>query len=212
MDCKQPLTPLEKWSRSMMNDPFLQEQEPFKSADEKELTFATFGNRLAATLLDTLFIVMPLGLLNVLNTLYWRDFYIYLAITICILSYKPVLETIYGATWGKMLIEIKVVDYAGERINALQAWLRSIFTVCLTLITIPFQYAIFNNEYLNSIDGFISYSTEMSIEYPALSTISTINFFILTIEIIFLVTDVPRRRAAHDRIAKTYVIKDPETL
>lgn len=187
----------------MQNDPFLEADEQ----QEHELNFKGFGPRLAALLLDGLFIGLPVAAINVYNLIYIRSFWLYLLISLIALAYKPLLEGIYGATWGKMVLYIKVVDYDGNKINAAQAILRNVFTIGQALFMLPIYYFIFNDSYLLEIESYFTFSTAMAERYPLINIISGISALITFAEVIALLMDQPYWRAIHDRIAKTYVVE-----
>ena len=187
----------------MQNDPFLKLEEP----QETELNFKGFGPRLGAYLLDALFLIIPVGAVNIYNLIYLRSFWLYLLASIVAMTYKPILEWLYGATWGKMILYIKVVDYDGGKINAAQAVLRSIFTIAQTLIMLPIYFYIFNDGYLADFEGYFDYSLALAERYPVLNVISGISALIVFAELIALLMDQPYWRSIHDRIAKTYVVE-----
>jgi len=187
----------------MQNDPFLEAEEN----QSTELNYKGFGPRLGALLLDALFIGIPVAAVNFYNLATLRSFWLWLLIAFVATAYKPIMEAIYGATWGKMIVFIKVVDYDGEKINSFQAILRSIFTIGQTLITIPIYFFVFNDSYLLELDGFFDFSIGLSERFPGLNILGAINFLIILVELIALVVDQPYWRSLHDRIAKTYVVE-----
>ncbi|PRP65974.1 RDD family protein [Nonlabens agnitus] len=187
----------------MQNDPFIKAEEQ----QETSLVFKGFGPRLGAYLLDVLFLIVPAAMVDFYNLAYPRSFWLYLLICIITMAYKPILEGLYGATWGKMILYIKVVDYDGGKINAAQAILRSVFTISKNLILLPVYYFIFNDSYLLSMESYFDFSTEMVARYPMINIISGISVLITFVELIALLMDQPYWRAIHDRIAKTYVVE-----
>ncbi|KQC33101.1 hypothetical protein AAU57_07055 [Nonlabens sp. YIK11] len=187
----------------MQNDPFIEAEEQ----QETSLVYKGFGPRLGAYLLDMLFLVVPIGALNVYNLIYLRSFWLYVLVSLIAMAYKPVLEGLYGATWGKMIVYIKVVAYDGGKINTAQAILRSIFTISQTLFMLPVYYFMFNDSYLLEIENYFEFSSAMSERYPLINVISGVSALITFAEIIALLMDQPYWRAIHDRIAKTYVVE-----
>lgn len=187
----------------MQNDPFLEQEEP----QERRLNFKGFGPRLGAALLDGLFMGVPIAAANFYNMVDLRSFWFWLLCAFIAMVYKPLLEGLYGATWGKMILYIQVVDYDGERISGFQAILRSIFTIGQTFITIPIYYFIFNDPILLETDGFFAFNTELAARYGFINVISGIVAMITLAEVISLLLDEPYWRSLHDRIAKTYVVE-----
>jgi uncharacterized RDD family membrane protein YckC len=185
------------------NDPFLEAEDQ----KENQLNYKGFGPRLGALLIDGLFIGIPIAAVNFYNLTSLRSFALWLLIAVIAVAYKPIMEAIYGATWGKMLVYIKVVDYDGNKISPFQAILRSIFTIGQTLILIPIYFYIFNDAYLMEFEGFFNFNLELTERFTAINVISGISFMIISAELIALLLDQPYRRAIHDRIAKTYVVE-----
>ncbi len=174
--------------------------------DHEERVYKGFYPRLGAFLLDTLFVGIPVALASYYNLNDLRSFWLWLVLTFISIAYKPFLEGAYGATWGKMILQMRVVDYNGEPINTFQALLRSIFTISQGIINIPIYYFIFHDHVLLATDGFFEFNTVLNDRFSALSIISSITSAILVVEVLLLVTDPPYWRSLHDRIAKTTVV------
>ncbi|MGB5983171.1 MAG: RDD family protein [Nonlabens sp.] len=174
--------------------------------NEDNLDFQGFNSRWKSYLIDNIITGLFLGAVNFVNISFYKEFSIYLIAALIALAYKPVMEGIYGATLGKMLINIKVVDYEGQKINAAQALLRSIFNIFQFLLVVFFYYAAFNDSLLLEASGYIEFQ-ELFIEgYPGVRYISNAMFFVVVAELISMNMD-PQHRTIHDRIAKTFVVK-----
>ncbi len=163
--------------------------------------------RAYAFFIDNLIMGLLLAAVSFYNLTFVKSFYLYLCVTLIILAYKPVMEKIYGATLGKMVLHIKVVDLAGEPLSWFQSLLRVIFQIAQFLLVLPFQYAAFNDRVMLETSGFFEFNERFAEDYSGVATISTAMFFIMALEVVFINTD-PRHRSLHDRIAKTYVVKD----
>jgi len=94
------------------------------SNQTKEIKFVGFWYRVIATLLDMV-VLSPLLVLNYYNIVRWKSILIMIVLLILLNLYKPYLEYRKGATIGKMLMEIKVVNERFERITLEQSIIRS---------------------------------------------------------------------------------------
>ena len=113
--------------------------------------------------------------------------------------YGVVLHALYGKTIGKMVMRIKVLDISEERIPTLpQAFVRDIVYIFINVLSLVyFVYLVLTGEYVigaveKNIPGQI-------IAWAALA------WFVL--EILSMITN-KKRRAVHDYIAGTVVVKD----
>jgi len=174
--------------------------------NEDNLEFQGFNSRWKSYLVDNILIGLFLGVVNFINISFHKEFVIYLVAALIALAYKPVMEGVYGATLGKMLIHIKVVDYEGQKISAAQAILRSIFNIFQFLLVVVFHYAAFNDSLLLNAGSYLDYQELFLESYPGVTYISNAMFFVIVAELISMNTDF-QHRSLHDRIAKTYVVK-----
>ncbi len=178
---------------------------------ETEPVFATFGYRLGAYLLDAIIasiIIAPI--------VYFAGFgisFTSLALfSILGVLYRPVLETLYGATFGKMILKLKVVQKGGVAITAMQAVLRSSPFIIASLVSLWAQQDLFTFPGFEDIDSFVSYievAQEYQAEYgmfPVKGLISNVVSMLPLISALFLLGHA-RKQALHDQLAETYVIR-----
>lgn len=176
---------------------------------DKNVEFVKFWPRAGAYFLDGLIIGSLTFSLNLLNIAQFKDFTFYLLIALMSALYKPYMESKYGATFGKMILKIKVTDPNFNQISFNNSLLRSAILIVPGLLLIPIYYFAFNNPQLSEISGFMEFSEFLSFEYPIQNWIGNLALLIVVIEIIVLLTDATKtQRSLHDQIAKTYVIYD----
>lgn len=122
------------------------------------------------------------------------------------LFYNLFLEYKYGATLGKMLLKIKIVNYELQPPTINNIVLRNIIYIGVQFVSFGTDL----NNYFKSqssdpfgFTGFDSFFTPAII----IGLIYSAGVFVIyIIELVFLLTD-PKYRALHDRIGKTYVVK-----
>lgn len=117
----------------------------------------------------------------------------------------PILMTYkFGQTIGKMIMGIKVVDYKSEcNITMRQSFLREAIPFTLIIITGIFIYVIFAGEDLINFR-----LTGLGYFIILLPSFTLIGWYIL--EIFTMLTDL-KKRAVHDKIAGTVVIRKQNT-
>ncbi len=163
---------------------------------------AGFWIRVGAHIIDSL-IFLPLTILIYLNFFLFKNTTLLILFALPSFLYKPLMESFYGATLGKMACGIKVIDNIGQKLDLGTAFLRALpfllstFTGTLqSLILYPspeFQSATTLEEIAN-------------LQRPV--PISTIMFFVST----FLLIDCTfaaftyRKRALHDMLAGSYCV------
>lgn len=178
-----------------------------ENTTEENVEFAKFWSRAGAYVLDGFIIGTPTLILNALNIANFKSFLIYLPVAVIGIFYKPFMESKYGATLGKMALNLKVTDQNFNRINFKQSLMRSIILVFPGILFIPIYYFAFSNPNLSEITQLFEFTQSFAIEYPIQSWIGNLSFLIILADIIVLLTDKTNtQRSLHDRLAETYVI------
>ncbi|MFT7627615.1 MAG: putative RDD family membrane protein YckC [Ulvibacter sp.] len=173
----------------------------------ENVKYAKFWNRAGAYILDGVIVGAFSFIINYINIANFKSFLIYLPIAIIGIFYKPFMESKYGATFGKMALNLKVTDQNFNQINFWQSLLRSIILVFPAILLVPIYYLAFNNSDLAEFTKLLEFVQGFAAEYPIQSWISNLSFLIIVIDIIVLLTDKTKtQRSLHDQIAKTYVI------
>ncbi len=171
--------------------------------------YAKFWSRAGAYFIDGIIVSIFSSAFNYINIMNFKSFLLYLPIAILAILYKPYMESKYGATFGKMALNLKVTDHNFNQIGLKQSFLRSIFFIFPAIFYIPIYFLAFNNEALADLTGFMEFAQGMIIEYPIQTWISNISFAIILADIIvLLVNELKTQSSLHDQIAKTYVIQE----
>ncbi len=178
-----------------------------EKSKEQEVEFAKFWSRAGAYIIDGIIIGAFTLIINAINIANFKSFLIYLPIAIIAIFYKPFMESKYGATLGKMALNLKVIDQNFNQIDFKQSLLRSIILIFPAILFVPIYYFAFNNPNLAKSTQLFEFAQGLAIEYPIQSWISNLSFLIIVIDLIVLLTDQTKtQRSLHDRIANTYVI------
>lgn len=173
---------------------------------QENCAFAKFGDRAAAYILDLIIIGIFSFCFTDLNFTNSKSFLLYLPIAIIAILYKPYMESSYGATIGKKLLNLKVVDENFEKINFQQSIKRSFILILPSILYIPVYYfALQDQMVINAADPILA----IPANYPVTGTISNLSLIIILIDLIVLLGKKPRFQSLHDLIAQTYVVKGP---
>ncbi len=173
------------------------------------IVYSDYWSRLGASVLDFIFLFIPMFALSMYNTFYLKNF-AFIALVILIMTlYKPLLEYYYGATWGKMIVKIKVVDAKNEMISIGQAFIRSFPGIIGLFIGIYSTYVMHNNDGFLDAEGFIETSEWFAENAPTgiAAYRDWIPTGILFLSSLLIFADA-QRQAFHDKVAKTFVIKN----
>jgi uncharacterized RDD family membrane protein YckC len=181
----------------------------FNSRQEKQrhVIYGGFWIRTGALFIDALItsvVVIPLTIYNVGNL---KSIPLLVIMSLISILYKPAFEFLYGATPGKMALNLRVVNSDFGKADFTAIFLRNIFGIVSSVLVLVFTIIIFSSSEFESVTGFFEYSTYLG-NVKEVKYINGFNFVIGLAEIICLLSD-PQKRALHDRIGRTYVIEEP---
>jgi uncharacterized RDD family membrane protein YckC len=180
-----------------------------KTPVEGTQNMASIRDRGIAFLLDRLF-VLPFSLGAIYVLIYLKSLPLVLACIVAEAAYKPALEAVYGYTLGKKVMKIKVVSQlTGGQITWNQSFLRFTPWALAAYAAIFVMIRYFQTPgalELETIEEFL----EFRVKHPLSNSflIGMINS--LWIFSVMWVFSDPQRRALHDRLGKTWVVKEIE--
>jgi uncharacterized RDD family membrane protein YckC len=117
-------------------------------------------------------------------------------LSVMAVAYKPFMESVYGATLGKMVLKLKVVNVRLEKASLGEILSRNIFHVVPFLISLT----------LTELFAQWVFSPIFDSSVTALTLIYIANFLVTIVDIVVLLGD-KRYRSLHDRIGGTCVIE-----
>jgi uncharacterized RDD family membrane protein YckC len=172
--------------------------------------YAGFGPRLASLLLDAI-IMLPLiwGILFINSSSKNMFFYTIVPNLIIALWYNIYLPKRYGGTPGKLIMGMNIIKLDGRNIGWKEAFLRHVVILVFTL----FNIALMTDAILKADDAtFANFNWFQQSQY--LMSLSPILFMIYAwltniwtwSELVILLTN-PRKRALHDYVAGTVIVK-----
>ncbi|SEQ66706.1 RDD family protein [Neolewinella agarilytica] len=176
--------------------------------DSTPLPYATFVDRLIARIIDVAIVTLPITLVMLYAIAVLRSMPLALLCVVAEAVYKPAFEINSGQTIGKRLRKIKVVNQKDQgEIDANQGlmrflpWAAIAFTSVFILIR-HFQSPDFAD--VDSIEAYLVFSREHVLGENII--IAIINYLPL-FSVMWIFSD-PMRRALHDRLGGTVVVKE----
>lgn len=167
--------------------------------------YGSFKDRVLASLIDGL-ILLPLSVFDWFNKSDWKSQILLTTVFLVGLIYKPLLEFKYGATIGKKLMKLVVVNRDHQKVNWIEVLIRNIFDITSRIFFFGATLMTYRSE------GFINVTSNQEfVNFQ--KTIINLNPFLIffslitLIEVVFILSD-KQKRALHDRMGATFVIKD----
>lgn len=166
-------------------------------------TLAGFWPRVAAKLLDGL-IFAPISAGNFWAMTQPAHVYVMLYLPLAILGLGISVFFIgrWGATPGKMIMKLKIIDIGGGAVSYMQAVIRDIVNIVLTLIMFTAFALKYSDIEADATGLILIHAADKS---PLFMICSLVGPVWLVIDSLF-VAFTKQRRAVHDFIAKTAVI------
>lgn len=118
--------------------------------------------------------------------------------------YKPLFEYKYGATPGKMILKLKVVNYNFEKISLREAFLRASINITISILSFALTLYLFLLPAFQDVHDSKSW-TDLNVS----AKLMPLELFLS----LFLIADVApllwdqSKRTVHDLIAKTHVVE-----
>jgi len=168
---------------------------------------AGFWIRFGARIVDFL-VFLPIAVLAYWNTFSLKSTTALILTCVPGLIYKPLMESFFGATLGKMAFGIKVIDSNGNRLSLFGAYVRFFPFLIQTGVNLAGQLILFSSEQFQSASSMMELAEAQKGNF--LAPIGTIVNILVAVECIFAAF-TSRKRALHDMLAESFcVYKEPE--
>jgi len=186
-----------------MHEPIPDEESIFPETD---IRYSTFGSRLGASLIDGLIMIAATLPLTYYNIGTFKMPLLYVLIALFTVLYKPFLEYRYGATWGKMLVGLKVVGSDFGKITLQEEMRRVSFYLVPSILQHVLTLGVYFSATFKSISDYKEFNRYIVSENPSLIWINVIVMILVAADTITFFAQQPNR-ALHDIYAGTYVIE-----
>ncbi len=187
-------------SRQILDDPFQEDHNPLAG-----LQFAGFWPRLGASLIDT-FLFIPLLAVSLYNVLSPKIYFLALLCEILMMAYKPLMEWRYGATVGKMAMNLKVINSQAQPISWDQSMIRFIFYFAAYMVSIINNFMVFRSPGFEGVRSIAELGVFQ--QQHQNNVLTELSVYALFFSVIMVVFD-HRCQAMHDKFAKTFCVHAP---
>lgn len=167
---------------------------------------AGFWIRVGAQIIDSL-IFIPIGILAIWNLYSLKSTVVLVLASLPGLIYKPLMESFFGATLGKMACGIRVIDDNGKKLSLFGAYVRFFPFLLLTGVGLAGQLIMFTSSQFQSAESMVEIGQAQQGNF--LGPIGTVMNVLVLIECVFAAF-TSRKRALHDMLAESFcVYKEP---
>ena len=163
---------------------------------------AGFWIRVAASLVDGL-IFIPVVVLSFVNFLSIKSGALLIVVALPGLIYKPFMESYYGATLGKMVCGLRVVDEHGEKLSLGAAYVRFAPFLISSVISLTGSLILFSAPEFRSASSFLEIG-QLQQENPVRLLEQIVSLFVMAECIVAGFSH--RKRALHDMMAGSFCI------
>ncbi len=163
---------------------------------------AGFWIRVGAHLVDAL-IFSPVIIVSFWNMLSFKSTTLLVLLHLPGLLYKPLMESLFGATLGKMSCKIKVIDGHCKKLSLFDAFVRSLPFILSAGITLVSQVLWFSSPQFQSVTSFVELSQSKQGGY--LDMMGSVVGILVLIDCVFAAFTF-RKRALHDMLAESYCV------
>jgi len=150
-------------------------------------------------------IFLPAGILLIIDLVEWKSYLVVVLISLPSFIYKPFMESLKGATLGKMACGLRVIDENGGNLPLGKAYLRSLPNLA-SLVVAMLSYALWfaDPAFLEATSVFDIMAMGRSNELAGPSFV--VQLFLL-IDCLIVAFN-PQKRALHDYLAGSFCVRD----
>ena len=164
---------------------------------------AGFWIRFFAYMIDGL-IFTPIAILAFVNLFIWKNLSFVILLAIPGFIYKPFMESIKGATLGKMVCGIRVINKDAGKISLLSSYIRYIPFFLAALAGILVAISMFGHPDFKNVTNFVEFQ-QFDRTIPR-SVLQYVLYWVIFIDCLAIVFN-KRKRAMHDMIAGSSCVR-----
>jgi len=168
------------------------------------IQYATFLDRLLASVLDNIILIIPMGALMYFGY-ELKNIIILMVASFVGILYKPVMEGVWGATLGKMALKVSVVDSDFELVDLGQSFLKNAIYIISGIIGILGHIWLVGTDAFKESEGI--FETMAVTQGNPYSTISLIWTLVILVSCFAMLASATKQ-TLHDRLASTYCVKN----
>lgn len=161
--------------------------------------------RLMALMIDVILLSLLTIPVQYFNITTWKNVPLLLIVSVLSVVYKPFFEFNFGGTIGKMIMRLEVLNYRYEKAKLSRILLRNVFYLIPNILSSLITFLVFNQPDFGDIHSFTEYLR--MIQTSGMVSAFNRSVFLLSIIDGFFVLITPKRKALHDLIGGTVVVK-----
>jgi uncharacterized RDD family membrane protein YckC len=170
----------------------------------RNVEYANFGHRLGASILDTLMLMVIMGPLMYFGYDGKNVIFLILAVIIGML-YKPIMEGVWGATLGKMILGITMVDSDFDIIDLGQSFLKNGIYIISSVMSLLTMFWIGNSDVFLEAEGALeAFMANQGNPYEIVSGVWSLLILVSCLSMLGSGT----KQTLHDKLAKTFCVKN----
>ena len=178
--------------------------DDYSQEEGKKVEYAGFWIRVGAALIDSL-VLLPFAILELYNKTQFENMSLLFMAALITMAYKPYFEFTKGATVGKLLLGLRVVNENLELISINQSILRSMPWILQSIIALIVSIEYYGGEERATNLLELTTMTQQSF-WTELNTLYSLVFLVIIVVVAF----DSKKQGLHDKIALTYCIKNVE--
>jgi uncharacterized RDD family membrane protein YckC len=167
---------------------------------------AGFWIRVGAYIID-FFVFIPVVILGVWNTWSLKSPIVLVLASTPSFLYKPLMESFFGATLGKMACGLKVIDGKGNKLSLLSAYVRFLLFLLAAAVSLTSELVRFSSPEFQEA---ASWTEAAQVKAPVfLQAVSLVVSLLMLVDCV-VAAFTSRKRALHDMLAESFcVYKEP---
>ncbi|MFC1807921.1 RDD family protein [Candidatus Omnitrophota bacterium] len=164
---------------------------------------AGFWIRTLAYIIDGL-IFIPIIIFTMFNMFAWKSLFIAILMAVPSLIYKPLMESFKGATLGKMMCKLHIIDKDGKKISLAAAYIRFIPFLIASLPGLLWSIHLLSIPGFHEVKDLVGFSQfTQEVQQPLWQQLMGWIIFFDCVIIVFN----KEKLALHDMMAKTFCVK-----
>jgi uncharacterized RDD family membrane protein YckC len=171
---------------------------------KRQVRYAGFWPRFGASVIDMILLIPIVFIIAYFSLTSFGTPWLYIVISILAQAYRPVMETVYGGTLGKLALDLRIVNVNHKKAGLSVILIRNAPYLIPSLISvIVTSFALLQSgvEQVNSIFDMRNLTESSTL----LNSLNALMYLFLVVDIIVFFAD-RYQRAWHDKIAGTFVI------
>ncbi len=161
--------------------------------------------RFSALAIDVIFLTVITIPIQYFNITLWKNVPLLLATSIFSVVYKPFFEYNFGATIGKMAMNLKILNYKFQRAKLSRILIRNVIYLIPNILSSLITFLVFNRPDFSNMYSLLDY-IELMKDSGMLTAFNRTIFLVSILDGLFVLFS-KKHRALHDLLGGTIVVR-----